>query len=399
MNRATLGRFSLLGALYFAQGLPFGFFVQALPVLLRTQGYSLSTIGLSSLLTVPWALKFLWAPVVDTVHWPRAGLRRTWILGMQAVSVLLLTLVAVTPGSDGIVPLMGAMLLINVAAATQDIATDGLAVEILPPSERGLANGLQVGGYRVGMIVGGGVLLGLYDQLGHRGLFAAMALLTALASVPVWLASEPTRAPKAEVTTRAPHFLSLPGARDVLALVMLYKLGEAMMSGMLKPFLVDQHYGLDDIAWITGTVGFGAGLLGAIVGGSLVGLLGRQTALLTFGVTQAMSVFGYACLALTHPSDVWIYTWTGVEHLTSGMATAALFTAMMDWSRPESGGTDYTVQASAVVVATGVASVLGGVIADAIGYAGTFGIAAVLCGVATAGVAVLFPRGGFPARR
>ncbi len=398
MNLPTLQRFGLLGALYFAQGLPFGFFVQALPVLLRTQGYSLSTIGLMSLLTVPWALKFVWAPVVDTVHWPRLGRRRSWILAMQALSVVLLTLVAVIPGTDTIAVLMGAMLLINLAAATQDIATDGLAVDILPPSERGLANGLQVAGYRVGMIVGGGVLLGLYEQLGHHGLFAAMALLTALASVPVLLASEPRHVETAQAAPRGPHFLSLPGAGSVVALVMLYKLGEAAAQGMIKPFLVDLHYGLSDIAWITGTVGFGAGLLGAIAGGALVGVLGRRSALLLFGACQAVAVAGYAWLAFASPSLVAIYAGVGVEHFASGMATAALFTAMMDWSRPASGGTDYTVQASAVVIATGLANTLGGFVAQAVGYGPYFAGASALCVAAMVGVAVLFPRGPFPSR-
>ncbi|HUS32855.1 MAG TPA: hypothetical protein VMZ53_30345, partial [Kofleriaceae bacterium] len=78
ITRDTAGRFVVLGTLYFAQGLPFGFFVQAIPVILRQGGVSLSKIGFTSLLTLPWALKFLWAPYLDRVYSPRLGRRRTW---------------------------------------------------------------------------------------------------------------------------------------------------------------------------------------------------------------------------------------------------------------------------------------------------------------------------------
>ena len=156
VHRGVVARFTLLGALYFAQGLPFGFFVQALPVLMRQQGVSLTVISFTTLLTLPWALKFMWAPVVDTKWWPRLGRRRTWILAMQVAAVLVLTVIAATPGSNSSRDAHDRDVRLNTIAATQDIATDGLAVELLPASERGLANGLQVAGYRVGMVVGGG---------------------------------------------------------------------------------------------------------------------------------------------------------------------------------------------------------------------------------------------------
>jgi RhtX/FptX family siderophore transporter len=403
----TAARFTLLGALYFAQGLPFGFFVQALPVLLRKSGVSLSTIGFTSLLTLPWALKFLWAPVVDTRWWPRLGRRRSWILAMQVAAVLVLTVIAATPGSDRLALLMIAMFVLNSIAATQDIATDGLAVELLPPAERGLANGLQVAGYRVGMIVGGGVLLGIYDQLGHHGLFAIMAGLTAVSTVPVLMMREPPTVPSSSTAPatatatpagapREPHFLQLPGAWRIIALVVVYKFGEASAQGMLRPFLVDRGLGLAQIAWIIGTVGFVAGMLGALVGGALVGVFGRLRALIAFGVGQVISVLGYAYLAFGSPTHRELYVWAGVEHFASGMATAALFTAMMDWSRPSSSGTDYTVQASAVVIATGIASTLAGASADTFGYGGHFLLTAALCVIAVIVVWRLFPRSTFP---
>ncbi|NVB77500.1 MAG: MFS transporter [Kofleriaceae bacterium] len=390
LSRATVGRLTLLGNLYFAQGLPFGFFVQALPALLRDAGYSLGEIGLASLLAIPWALKFLWAPFVDRRYWPRLGRRRTWILGMQLAATLVLGMIAIAPGSDALPVLMTAMFLLNLIAATQDVATDGLAVAILPPAERGFANGLQVGAYRIGMIMGGGVLLGVYADHGLHTTFAVMTVLTILSSVPVLVAREPD-VPIEKSGSPHVHFLLRPGAWRLIALVVVYKAGEAFAQGMLRPFLKDRGLDLHDIAWMLGAVGFTAGTAGALAGGALVGRIGRRRSLVAFGIGQVITVAGYAYLAFGTPSYAEIATWLGVEHFASGMATAALFTSMMDWSRPESGGTDYTVQASAVVIASGVASALSGFSAQALGYGPHFVVATVLCAVAIAVVARLYP--------
>jgi predicted MFS family arabinose efflux permease len=222
-------------------------------------------------------------------------------------------------------------------------------------------------------------------------LFAIMAGLTVLSTIPVLAATEPPT-----VSVHAPlkpdvHFLDLPGAWRIIALVVVYKFGEAAAQGMLKPFLVDHHLELRDIAYIVGTVGFVGGMAGAVIGGTLVGTMGRKRALLVFGGGQVVSVLGYAYLALHEPSYGELYVWTGVEHFASGMATAALFTAMMDWCRPQYSGTDYTVQASAVVIATGVSSTLAGISADALGYAAHFLVCAGLCVVAIVVAARLFP--------
>ena len=375
MKRST--KMGLLGSLYFSQGLPFGFFAQALPVLLRRQGFSLGEIGLSSLLALPWALKFLWAPVVDGV-WARGfGRRRSWIVPLQLASVGILATLAASSILETKSALFGVVLLLNLVAATQDVATDGLAVDLLGAAERGLANGLQVAGYRVGMIAGGGLILALYDQLGEAGSFLSMAALTAVATVPVLVLREPSRTPDGRAPAMV-HFLRRPGAARILLLVIAYKAGDAFASGMLRPFLADAGLGLTDLGWLLGTAGFVAGLLGALCGGALVYPLGRRRALVAFGLLQAATISGYAYLAAGTPAREALYAACAAEFFAGGMATAALFTCMMDWCSRETGATDYSVQASAVVVATGAASALSGFSAQAAGYAGHFALATAL---------------------
>ena len=179
----------LLGSLYLAQGLPYGFFTQALPVLLRDAGYSLKAISATSLLFLPWALKFLWAPFVD-----HRGTRKAWLLPLQCAGVAGALLLSRIDLGTGLVVLLVAAFLFNLVAACQDIATDGLAVRILDPRERGLANGIQVGAYRIGMILGGGLLLWVFAKSGWTTMFACMAALLALTVLPVLPLREPPRA-------------------------------------------------------------------------------------------------------------------------------------------------------------------------------------------------------------
>ncbi|MBI2377947.1 MAG: MFS transporter [Deltaproteobacteria bacterium] len=391
-TNAMPAKMGLLGSLYFSQGLPFGFFTQALPVLLRKQGFSLGEIGLASLLAMPWALKFLWAPVVDRHSIPRIGRRKSWIVPLQLASVAILAALASSGQTNSMAGLMGAVLVLNLVAATQDIATDGLAVDMLAPSERGFANGLQVAGYRVGMIVGGGLLLILHDRLGSAGTFAAMAGLTALATLPIIMAREPQRpGPVEERPSASVHFLRRPGAARLLLLIVAYKAGDAFATGMLRPFLADAGLSLEDIGWLLGTVGFVAGLVGALCGGALVNRLGRKNALVGFGFLQAAAVAGYAYLAIGKPSFAALYALCAAEHLAGGMATAALFTCMMDWCSRTASAADYAVQASAVVIATGTASALAGFSAQALGYFGHFCLATALALGALAAVRRCFP--------
>jgi MFS transporter, PAT family, beta-lactamase induction signal transducer AmpG len=388
---STPAKLGLLGCLYFSQGLPFGFFTQALPVLLRKQGFSLGQIGLSSLLVVPWALKFLWAPAVDRWSVARVGRRKSWIVPLQLGAVVVLALLAPSVVSRSMPVLMTAIVLLNLLAATQDIATDGLAIDMLAPRERGLGNGLQVAGYRVGMIVGGGALLIFHDRLGWSRTFLAMAALTALATVPIAAAREPAGPPARAHRSRGPHFVRRPGAARLLLLLATYKAGDAFATGMLRPFLADAGLTLADIGWLLGTVGFVAGLLGALAGGALVNRIGRRASLTVFGVLQAASVAGYAFLALGKPGLAALYVLSAAEHFAGGMATAALFTCMMDWCGPDTSATDYTVQASTVVVATAGASAASGFSAQALGYFGHFCLATVLALGAVVAVRLLFP--------
>lgn len=385
----TATKLGLLSSLYLSQGLPYGFFTQALPVLLRKQGMSLPDIGLTHLLALPWALKFLWSPLMDRYGSQRLGRRRGYILPLQVLSASVLLMLALPDGGVSTPVLLAAVLGVNLLAATQDVATDGMAVNLLSSQELGLGNGVQVAAYRVGMILGGGLMLVVFDAAGWRPTLLSLGAMLLLATVPVVLYREPPSEAPARQSLSLGWWLRRPGSGGWLLLLLLYKAGEALATGMLRTFLTDTGLSLTEIGWMLGGVGFTAGLVGALLGGALVNRLGRRRALLLFGVLQLGAVLLYALVAPGASLPVLALV-CGAEHLASGMATAALFTVMMEQCRPEHAGADYTVQASVVVIATGLAATVSGFSAEALGYAGHFLLAAALCTVGTVYVLLTF---------
>ena len=384
-------KMTVLGALYFSQGLPYGFFVQALPVLLRKQGFSLEQIGLSSLLALPWGFKFLWSPAVDRYSSRAFGHRKSWIIPAQLLSVLTLLVLAFLKLRGSLAWALTFVLLSNLMTATQDIATDGLSLDLMLPQERGLANGLKVSAYRGGMIIGGGTLLWLYQWLDWRGAYLCMAALTLLATIPLLILKEPDTLHIDAKNARPFQFLTRPGSLRVLCLLITYKLGDAFSTGMLRPFFSDLGLSVADIGWLLGTVGFVAGLLGAFTGGALVNRLGRKRALVAFGMLQAASVAGYTYMSHARPGQLFLAAICACEHFASGMATATLFTCMMDWSSKETRATDFSIQASVVVLATLAASALSGPSAQRLGYTQHFALSTALACLSVWVVLRLFP--------
>lgn len=399
---STAHKLALLSSLYLSQGLPYGFFVQALPVLLRQEGRSLEEVGLSSLLMLPWGLKLFVAPLVDRLRGGRLGPRRSWIVPLQAATIVAVGALALAGKAGAPLALMAVAVLITAAlAATQDVATDGLAVSLLGERERGLGNGVQVAAYRVGMVLGGGALLMVFAALGWLATFGAMAGLLLLASVPIVLFREPARdATALDSSARAPGlhtlgaFVARRGMVRWLLLLALFKLGDALGSPMVKPLLVDVQMSITDIALVSGTLGSAVALVGALAGGWLAARVGRVAALWVSGLAHAALMAGYALgSADAHGLLVVMLV---LEHFTGSMATVALFTAMMDASDARTGATDYTVQASVVVVATAVGSAASGFFASALGYPRFFVLSAVVCAVGTVALVHVLRRSGVP---
>jgi len=386
----------LLASLYCAQGLPSGLFAHSLPVLLRQNGVDLAVIGLLKLLALPWMLKALWAPWVDRIASERLGHHRGWILPLQATVILCVATLATTSPSalfgSQLMLMLGLILVINLAAATQDIATDGLTVRLLPERWRGLGNSLQVGGYKVGMIISGSGLLLVMDRFGWSASLGGVALLLVLCTLPIWRFDEKRRIPHqhgAAETALGPRLLlahysgllAQPGMFAWLAIVLGFKLGDALGSPMIKPMLVDQGWTNAMLGQLT-LISSVAGIGGAVLGGALYARLGAYRALFLFGLLQALGIAAMALLVTRGGDVAMVYAIALGEQVADGMSTVALFAVMMRRCRPEHEGADFTLQASVQVLFAGLVGATSGVLAKSVGYvplfvmAGTLGLMA-----------------------
>lgn len=385
-------------SLYLVQGLPHGFFGQAMPVLLREQGVDLKSIGLLSLVALPWALKFIWAPVLDRVSIIPGEYRRSWILAMNHTAVLVLIALSFVPlpwlTSDGVLALALVLMAVNLLTATQDIATDAVAVENLKPAERGLGNGIQVGGYRVGMVLAGGVLLSFFNHLGWQFSLLSVAALMFVGSLPLyfWKPRAHTKAEQ-DIWTQWSGFFRLDSPWLWLALIAFYKFGDAYGTQMIRPYLSDMGISLEQMGALLGIGGFIAGLSGALLGGWLAGRFPRATALMLFLALETCAMLGYTLVSEGEIVTVWLAVIA--EHVAGGMATAALFTVMMDRCREHSEGADYAFQSCVVIITGMVAGALSGYSATHLGYVGHFSVAALLCAAAIVLVVMASRRGLF----
>ena len=387
-----------LGALYFAQGLPYGFFTGTVPVVLRRSGYSLTEISATGVLFAPWALKFIWAPFVD-----RHGTRRQWLIVLQLASVVVALGMAMLDLSSTMTWLFIGIAVINLLSATQDVATDGLAVQLLSGAQRGLGNGIQVGAYRIGMIVGGGGLLWLFSLAGWRVLFIAMAILLLAATIPVWwlrglTSIRGSRRPQPTSSGRPAWWARLrqPGMLVFIVLVGGFKFGDSMGSAVVGPFMVDEGLTDGQIALIKGALSSLGALGGAVLGGWLAYRFGRRRALLIGGVTQTASIGLYLLAASGNGGLGLIVAAALSEHILGGAATVAVFTLMMDAAERDHAGADYTLLACAVVVVQGIAGVAGGVVGDLAGYPVLFASSLVLSGIGCAALILAIDRGVGP---
>lgn len=376
MTAPPLGRRLVwIGILSFASGFPFGLFNDLIPVYLRSSGTSLRNIGLLSTLALPWALKFLWAPAVD-----RYGSRRRWIAGTQVGLAAALLFLAGADGSAG--PGFFVLLLTLVAlSATQDIAVDGYTIEIMERDELGPANGTRVMGYRVGMIVAGGVLVAASARLGWAAVFLAGAVLYALTAALSTAMPESPRPRDPEESWIEPlrELLSRPEILIAGLFVLTFKLGDLALVPMVKPFWVDSGYSVEQIGWVQTTLGVGASIVGAVLGGVVIRLLGAFTSLWALGLVQALSNLTYWAAAAGGATVPLMYTAAIVEQFTAGLGTAAFLTFLMTLSSRKYAATQFALLTALYRVGGIGAQAVSGILAEGMGYRGyfllTFGLA------------------------
>ncbi|WP_168461209.1 MULTISPECIES: MFS transporter [unclassified Acinetobacter] len=385
----------LLFSLYWAQGLPVGFMTHALPVILRAQGVSLAHIGGFGLLMLPWSIKVFWAPLVDRLGYQPLGHYRSWILPCQWLSVLVLIGLSFLPIESLNHPIylwvfFVALLSMNLVGATQDIATDGLAVNILQAKQQHWGNTFQVVGSRLGFIVGGGAILWALDWLDWQKTFLILAALVFLNTLPILLFKEPQHASKralaqplvkmsfrarlAAIREYLQYFVETPVLYAWLWVLLSFKIADGLSGPLLKPLMVDLGLSFSQIGIYVTMLGALAALLGAGIAGLMLKWYSRMQALLIFSVLKILSLAAYAYLAWqyeqqTHVPHWLIYSINAAEDLCSAMLLVVMLTLIMQYSRKQYAGTDFTFQVAIMATISGVLYTLSGILGDVLGYA------------------------------
>ncbi len=379
MAASSLTRTKLfwVAILYFAEGFPFGLLFDAFPVYFRTQNVSLTDIGLLSLAGLPWTLKFLWAPLVDT--W---GKRKTWVAVCQALLAVDLVLFLVLQPTQTSVTLWLLLVALAVFSATQDIAIDAYTIEVLDEDEIGPANGIRVSAYRVALIGAGGVFVAVAGLIGWQFAFAAAAGLLAFFAVLT------TRAPETAVVrpvreswqatlhqavvSPLQSFWQRSGVLYVMLFVLIFKLGDMALGPMVRPFWVDRHFTPLQIGAVPGTIGVVCTISGALLGGNLAKSWGLFKALWVLGIAQAVSNLAYAAAAALPPSSAMMYGASIIESFCGGLGTAPFLAFMMRICDKTQAATQYALLSALFGLTRSLSGAVSGVMTQHVGYATYF---------------------------
>lgn len=328
---------AILLILGFASGLPLALTSGTLQAWMTVENIDLKTIGFFSLVGQAYVFKFLWSPVMDRYTPPFLGRRRGWLLTTQCLLLVAIAAMGFLEPASQLRWMAALAVVIAFCSASQDIVFDAWKTDVLPAEERGAGAAISVLGYRLGMLVSGGLALWLADKwLGWQGMYWLMAALLVPCIIATLLAPEPSDVipvPKSlEQAVVAPlkDFFGRNNAWLILLLIVMYKLGDAFAMSLTTTFLI-RGVGFDagQVGMVNKTLGLFATIVGALYGGVLMQRLTLFRALLIFGILQGVSNAGYWMLSVT---DKHLYSMAAAvffENLCGGMGTAAFVALLM----------------------------------------------------------------------
>lgn len=393
-------RLLVIALLGFSSGLPLALTFSTLSFWLKEEGLTNTTIGLFASVSTPYALKFLWAPVVDRAPLPLLtrtfGRRRGWIVATQLALIASIVGLGLTrPGVDA---WMTAFMAVVVAffSATQDIVIDAYRVDVLEQRRQAAGAAAIVFGYRMGMLASGAGALFLATHLTWLQVYAVMAALLAVGIAAVLVAPEPARRDTPEARERerrvrdylserpqlagrtaaaaawlygavvAPFtdFMKRRGWVAVLLFVTFYKFGDALAGVMTNPFLLELGFSKTEIATVVKTYGLVATLLGAAAGGSLMNGVGLVRGLWICGILQMVSNLTFAVQAFAGHDLAMLTITIGLENFASGMGTAAFVGYLSSLCNVAYTATQYALLTSFMSAARTWLSSSGGWLAD-----------------------------------
>ncbi|MDO4683227.1 MAG: MFS transporter [Lautropia sp.] len=400
---------ALLCSAYLSQTVAFSFFFVSLSAILRSRGASLDDLGWLYLLGLIPALKFLWAPLMDRYGFGRRGHYGVWLSIMQLCLIITLLLMSRIPVQSGTTlpfsQLIIGCLFMSFFTACQDMAADGLSVQLLSPRQRGLGNALQMACGTLGFVAGGGGVLMIYNHLGWQ---PAILSLTALNTLTLLLAvfyREPPHArpaprrlggrfaardfPAAQAPGIQPltaywrtlwHFWQKPdtGWRWLL-LLLLIQAGVYLSYGVLTPMLVDAGWSLDRIGQVVNVLGTLSGTATMLLLGVAMRRWTNTTTLRVMVPAQLLAVLALATALLSGAGQGWVFLGVALFMGLYMPMGVLMGTLMMGRSSPHTPATDFSMQYGIYLAGGYAAGALSLPLAQRLGYPGLLALGTALC--------------------
>ena len=316
----------------FSSGLPLWYLWQLIPYWLRTNDLSLTSIGMFSLVQLPFTWKFLVAPLLDRYAVPGLGRRRGWMFVAQIALMVLIGAMGFFNPVQSLWSIAYLSVAIACAGAIQDIAIDAYRRELLPENELGLGSAIHINAYRISGFVSFSLAVFLSKDLDwslvHLFVAAFMlpgALCSLFVKEPEIYGTPPNTIWEAVVEPFWEFYErgGLRAAFYVLAFMLLYKFGDTLATALITPFYYDMGFSEEQIAFVTKTIAVVSFVAGGFLGGIIIYRIGINRSLWIFGFMQLFSIFGLSFLA-TQGNNVWVLAWAvGFEYLGMGLGGAA----------------------------------------------------------------------------
>jgi PAT family beta-lactamase induction signal transducer AmpG len=368
---------SIMLLLGFSSGLPLFLTSTTLQAWMTKEGVNLTSIGLFSLVALPYSFKFIWSPLLDRYVPPFMGRRRGWLVITQIALILAISCMFFQQPKQALQLLAVNAIAIAFFSASQDIAFDAYRTDMLEEQEMGAGAAITVLGYRLALVITGSLALVLADRLPWNVVYLFMAVLMLVGLVSSFFAPEPEKpvhAPETlvdAVILPFQDFFQSHGVKvGVLSLVFitLYKFGDAILNNMTTPFLLQTGFSQTDLGVIRGGMGILATLVGTLVGGSVMSKLGIYKSLWIFGGLQCLSNLGYLALTLTGQNYQLLVLSINLENFCGGMGTAAYVAYLMSLCNPSFTATQYALLSSLMAVSRDVLIAPAGKIAELTGW-------------------------------
>ena len=373
--KPTTSKLVTFFCLYIAQSIPMSFFSTVIPVMMRQENFSLASIGLLQLIKLPWILKFLWSPLVDR-NCVTVSHYKKWIFSSELIYAVLIFSVAFLDFKENFTTILVLVIISFVASATQDIATDALAVLSFSRKDKSLVNSMQSMGSFAGAMLGGGALLLLFKQIGWNSLLPCLAVFVIIALAPLLFnkeiaIKEKSPAQKAKRTDFY-YFFTQKGIWKQIIFLFLYYAGLIGILAMLKPYMVDLGYNMQEIGIMSGVAGTSVAFASSFTGGFILRRIGRYRSRILFSVCILLATLYFMCLSYCTPTTLMLYIGIFLLWGSYGMATIVVYTTAMDCVREGREGTDFTIQTVITHLSGMCMAIVSGKIGDHAGYHGVF---------------------------